>query len=379
MKLFNLLFFISFLILGCSSDNESEEEINAIALPKLTTTDISEINPKSALSGADIQDNGGGNIISKGICWSVDENPTIDDYKTDEGIGNSSFTSALIELRPNTQYYVRAYATNESGTAYGNEIRFKTDHFIYEGHVALKSQSEVDEFGALGYTIINGALNIGEIQVQSDISSLTNLKDLTVIEEVLTIEGIHSFESLSGLQNLNHLGAMYIRDTKITNLDELINLTELNGGTSGGGISFLGGNENLRDIDGLRNIEKINGWLDINNNPSLENIDGLISLRTISNLTIDRNNKITNLDALININSTLTFLEIERNQSLENIDGLRNVMSINFRLIIDDNPVLKDFCALSSIALNEEEFNFIISNNLYNPTREDIKNGQCKL
>lgn len=380
MKFIRLLMPIVFLIVGCSSGDETDEKINPILLPTLTTKDVTDINERSAISGGEILDDGGGTIISKGVCWALNQNPTIIDNMIDEGIGNSPFSSSIEELRPNTQYYIRAYATNEKGTAYGNEVEFKTNHLIYDGNLILKSQNEIDEFGALSYTRINGHLSIGEFQVQSDISSLTSLGDLSEIEGVLRIEGNHDFENLSGLQNLRRLGALYIRDTKISNLDELINLTELSGEIGDGNwVSFIGNNINLKNIDGLKNIERIAGWLDINYNPSLENINGLSSLKFTPNLTLNKNDKITNLDALENLNSSLNILEVESNQSLEDIEGLKNVASIGFRLRFDDNPVLKDFCALSSLASNEDDFQFIISNNLHNPTREDIKNGDCAL
>ena len=64
-------------------------------------------------------------VTARGICWSTKPNPTISDSKTD-GSGTGSFTSSLSNLASQTTYYVRAYATNEKGTSYGEQKSFTT-------------------------------------------------------------------------------------------------------------------------------------------------------------------------------------------------------------------------------------------------------------
>ena len=61
-----------------------------------------------------------------GVCWSTSQNPTVSDDHTTDGSGTGSFTSNLTNLTPGTTYYVRAYATNSMGTAYGSEESFTT-------------------------------------------------------------------------------------------------------------------------------------------------------------------------------------------------------------------------------------------------------------
>ncbi len=96
-------------------------------LPKLTTTAVTQITGTSARSGGNISNNGGTAVIKRGVVWSTSPSPTIDlTTKTSNGVGIGNFTSNLTGLSPNTTYYVRAYATNSSGTAYGNEITFTT-------------------------------------------------------------------------------------------------------------------------------------------------------------------------------------------------------------------------------------------------------------
>jgi len=95
-------------------------------LPNVTTSKVNNITTISAYSGGTIV---GDNltITAKGICWSTSQNPTIDlETKTNEGIGNSAFTSSILSLNPSTTYYVRAYIVTIDGLVYGSQETFNT-------------------------------------------------------------------------------------------------------------------------------------------------------------------------------------------------------------------------------------------------------------
>ena len=97
-----------------------------IVVPTLTTVQISSITLNSAVSGGNITSDGNDPITAKGICWATTTGPTIDNDKTSDGTGSANFVSNLTGLQPGVTYYVRAYATNSVGTAYGNELSFAT-------------------------------------------------------------------------------------------------------------------------------------------------------------------------------------------------------------------------------------------------------------
>ncbi|MCC5921554.1 MAG: hypothetical protein LAT68_14115 [Cyclobacteriaceae bacterium] len=97
-----------------------------IKLPTITTIEVSEIDQTVAKAGGEITDDGGADVTVRGVCWSTSQEPTIDDSKTENGTGIGSFTSNITELRPNTTYYLRAYATNSAGTGYGSALSFTT-------------------------------------------------------------------------------------------------------------------------------------------------------------------------------------------------------------------------------------------------------------
>ena len=95
--------------------------------PELTTVAISEIGLTTAVSGGVITSDGGEDILQKGVCWSTSPSPTIADQTTNDGDGTTNYASAISGLTEKTPYYVRAYATNSVGTAYGNELTFTTN------------------------------------------------------------------------------------------------------------------------------------------------------------------------------------------------------------------------------------------------------------
>ena len=95
-----------------------------ITLPTLTTDDVSAVTATTATSGGNITSQGGASVTARGVCWGITTNPTIDNSKTNDGSEIGSFISSITGLTHGTTYYVRAYATNIGGTAYGNEVSF---------------------------------------------------------------------------------------------------------------------------------------------------------------------------------------------------------------------------------------------------------------
>ncbi|MGB5434819.1 MAG: FISUMP domain-containing protein, partial [Maribacter sp.] len=95
------------------------------ALPILQTTPISNVTSTSAKSGGTIVFEGKGSVTARGVCWSVNDLPTLTDHKTMDGMGQGVFTSTITGMDPDSTYYVRAYATNSEGTAYGNSVFLK--------------------------------------------------------------------------------------------------------------------------------------------------------------------------------------------------------------------------------------------------------------
>ena len=106
--------------------SNSCEKDDPKSMAQLTTTVVSEITQTSAISGGNITNDGGAAVSARGICWSTNQSPTINDSKTTNGTGTGSFTANITSLTAGTTYHVRAYATNSEGTSYGNAISFTT-------------------------------------------------------------------------------------------------------------------------------------------------------------------------------------------------------------------------------------------------------------
>lgn len=109
---------------GTSYGEERSFRTNPIVIATLTTAAVTSVTSTTAASGGNISADGGGAISARGVCWNTSPNPTTANSKTSDGTGTGNFSSNLTDLTPGTKYYLRAYATNSAGTAYGNELSF---------------------------------------------------------------------------------------------------------------------------------------------------------------------------------------------------------------------------------------------------------------
>lgn len=144
-------------------------------LPSVETDDVINVTPNSASCGGNVISDGGVAVTSRGVCYSKTSNPTISDLLVNGGTGTGSFTCSLTGLEQNTTYYVRAYATNGVGTAYGIQKNFKTnggptvttssvssitDHSaICSGNVTADGGSSVTTRGVCWSTAPNPTIN----------------------------------------------------------------------------------------------------------------------------------------------------------------------------------------------------------------------------
>ncbi len=109
------------------TDNTIINKNPSSTIPVLTTLDLVSVTLNSAKGGGQITSDGGLKITARGVFYSMNTDPTIDGNKTINGIGTGNFTSEITGLLPHTLYYIRAYATNSSGTGYGDIKSFTTD------------------------------------------------------------------------------------------------------------------------------------------------------------------------------------------------------------------------------------------------------------
>ncbi len=118
----------------------------------VTTSQVTDISYYSASIGGNVTDDGGASVTERGICYSTSTNPTTANTKIISGSGLGQFKCKLTDLQNETTYYVRAYAINEKGTAYGEEVSFTTLKAPFEnGH----------EYIDLGLSVKWATMNVG--------------------------------------------------------------------------------------------------------------------------------------------------------------------------------------------------------------------------
>ena len=286
---------------------------------------------------------------------------------------------------------------------------------VFNGDVTLETQEQVNNFGLSNYTTINGSLNIGgNFNQTSNITDLSPLINLEAISEFLKIE-YNNITSLDGFSNLNSVGyTITVRyNTNLISLEGLDNLQIL------GGLKILN-NPLLTSLVGLEQITTINGAFRIQNNTMLSSINQLSNLTSVGELYIENN---TNLVSIVGLNqiTSISWLQIRNqdlltdlselsglinvdylfiagNDGLTSLNGLQNLIDnlglyigigIEFDIFVNDpNINLTDFCGLTNLFVNG---NYVadgnttamffdgvtIVNNAYNPTIQDIIDGNC--
>lgn len=116
----SLLVFFFLSTIRCKKEDDAKDK------PSITTAQVNNTTATTAACGGSITTDGGAPVSARGVCWSTSQDPTVVDNKTNDGTGTGSYTSNIIDLTPNSTYYVRAYATNSVGTTYGTVQTFKT-------------------------------------------------------------------------------------------------------------------------------------------------------------------------------------------------------------------------------------------------------------
>jgi uncharacterized protein (TIGR02145 family) len=177
--------------------------------PKLSTTAVSSITPNSAISGGNISDGGGSAVTARGVVWGLSTRPTIllNAGLTNNGTGTGSFTSTITNLIADKTYYLRAYATNSSGTAYGEEISFSTSVLLPT--VNTTAITSITQQSAISGGLVSD-YSAGEIIARGIVWS-TSPNPTISANEGFTADGTGLGEFTSNLTGLTSDNMYYIR------------------------------------------------------------------------------------------------------------------------------------------------------------------------
>ncbi|CAM4329990.1 hypothetical protein ZORO111903_13830 [Zobellia roscoffensis] len=268
---------------------------------------------------------------------------------------------------------------------------------VFEGSITLTTQEELDAFGAFGYSEITGDI---KLEGKEHIFSLESLATLTAIGGNLYIKS--GVQNLIGLEKLETIGGDFslLQNSNLTSLAALENLTSVGGLlwidinknlttltgleslTSAGSI-IINSNQNLTALTGLENLTTIDENLYVTNHLNLTNLQGLQNITSVGlDLTIQDNDKLTTIEGLESLNSVGRNFRINGNPLLTTLTGLENLNSIGDILFIGTsfrpNSSLSNFCALTNLITNGTHGDVRISDNQYNPTYNDLYNGDCE-
>ena len=227
------------------------------AAPILTTSDLNSISSTSFNSGGNISADGGDQVTSRGVCWSINQNPTIADNKTTDGAGTGSFTSSVAGLSPGITYYVRAYAINSIGIGYGNQLSTRTSAVMPTITTTLATSiTSVSATGGGNVTSDGGGAVTARGVCWSSVNTLPTISDSKTSDGT----GTGNFTStISGLTAsttyyvrayaTNMAGTAYGSQITVTTLvpqlpmlaTSTVTSVTTNSAVSGGSISFDGG------------------------------------------------------------------------------------------------------------------------------------------
>ena len=156
------------------------EEILQIELPTITTTTATQITTNSAVAGGNVTSDGNASVTERGVCISTVSNPTTANTRITAGSGTGEFTCNLTGLQEGTKYYVRAYAVNSKGTAYGEEVVFTTT-VAGVPTITTTQPSQVTETTAVsgGNVTSDGGASVTERGVVYSLSASPSIADLS--------------------------------------------------------------------------------------------------------------------------------------------------------------------------------------------------------
>ena len=299
-------------------------------------------------------------------------------------------------LNGNLDIISNQYLPNIDGlqnlTTVGGDLKMRRDgiqntnglrNLIYVGgDVQISYNAYINSLELENITLIDGNFEIIENPILHGVNGMNKLTkiggDLSISGSVDGFQNLRSIGGLylsggghfNGLQNLKSVGSISLSETSLENLDFLQQVDTVKGDLY---IRDYG----IRDLNGLKNLVKIIDNFSMISNYELLNIDGLSKLTSVGGkIYIAGNSQIQNINGFQHLTSAGD-IEFYNNFNLSNLDGFQNLISVN-SLSFSNNNYLHDFCGIKSLLENNENIAYYVHLNYYDPTKDDIINGECR-
>ena len=221
------------------------------ATPTISTSSVRDITSNSAICGGNITSDGGAEVTQRGLCWSTNENPNVSDSKISCGNGTGEFTGTMTDLSPNTRYFVRAFASNAIGTAYGEQREFMTSNgggttkpAVSTNPIANITSNSAD---CGGNVTSDGGATVTERGICWAKASVTNSPTLSNYSIQANGGGTGSFScTMTGLSsNTAYYVRAYAKNTVGVSYGDSIQFTTLSGGSHSAPSVITGNYSNL--------------------------------------------------------------------------------------------------------------------------------------
>ena len=363
-----------------------------VFLPRVKTGSIYDITASSALCTGSLETAAGGSINELGVCWGQSENPTVDGNHVDSGVKSGEFRVTIQGLEAGITYYVRAYATNEIGTAYGEQVSFTAEA---NAEINVKDKRLQAVLIELFDTDNDGKVRKDEaLAAKVLLASEKNIYNIEGLENYPNLTDIHlennrleaaDFKPFKNLILLDVSNNNKLAQLDISDCSELVYFFAAHTALTSFNFSGLG---NLREIhapegqavltevrlDGCQNLE----YLEIRDTPnsftslSFTNLPKLRDLyiggeayERVESLSLD-------LPALENINVNcwrgITSLDLSKCPNLKNFYGCQmyKLGSLDFTPCPDlAYAYIPDATAVTSLTINNHHLKKLDAWNLY--------------
>ncbi|WP_457617044.1 IPT/TIG domain-containing protein [Lutibacter sp.] len=344
-----ILILLTLLFSSCNEDDSIDFEVTGIATDVAFVGDIITVNGRNFDTSASY------------VVKFEDKEGTV-----------TEITTTTIKVRVPERAITGEVTVNYNGKVISaGTITIKN---IFQGDITLSTQQEVEDFGLNNYTEISGDLVIEGLGIaSSEVVSLEALHLLTRVEGSIYIYDNNALQTLAGLNNITEVVGII----QVSRNEELLHLNDFENLVSLGGFQ-ISNCFKVTNLNFLENINTLTGSLTIIGSDALVDYSGLRNITEIGGDLNLQHNNFSNIGMFSNLTSVGGMINLYSNNALNNLDGFGNLTYVGNKVWITFNATLTSYCGFNTLVIGNGYNNtFHITDNAYNPTLQDIIDGNC--